>query len=114
MPISISETLNEVVLSPDSSAERQFLPAVEEVAGGLLLADRGYFARPYFEALDTAGGYFIVRAGQGINPLIVAARRADGRRVKRFDKQRLKAVASKRFASTPCNSTACRDPGPVV
>ena len=95
----LSETLNEVVLSPDSSAERQFLPAVEEVAGGLLLADRGYFARPYFEALDTAGGYFIVRAGQGINPLIVAARRADGRRVKRFDKQRLKAVAStlKRF-----------------
>ena len=75
------------------------MPAVEEVAGGLLLADRGYFARPYFEALDTAGGYFIVRAGQGINPLIVAARRADGRRVKRFDKQRLKAVAStlKRF-----------------
>ena len=95
----LSETMNQVVLSPDSSAERQFLPAVEAVTGGLLLADRGYFARPYFEALDAAGGHFIVRAGQGINPLILSARGANGRRLKRFDNQRLKAIATtlKRF-----------------
>jgi hypothetical protein len=95
----LSETVNGVVLSPDSSAERQFLPNVEDVVGGLLLADRGYFERPYFEALEAAGGHFIVRAGQIINPLILDARQANGRRVKRLHKQRLKEVASilKRF-----------------
>ncbi len=95
----LSETANQIVLSPDSSAERQFLPPVEQVVGGLLLADRGYFARPYFEALDTAGGHFIVRAGQSINPLILSARQSNGRRVKRFANQRMKTVASmlKRF-----------------
>ncbi len=75
----LSETANEIVLSPDSSAERQFLPPVEGVVGGLLLADRGYFERPYFEALDIAGGHFIVRAGQLINPLIHEARQTNGR-----------------------------------
>ena len=75
------------------------MPNVEDVVGGLLLADRGYFERPYFEALEAAGGHFIVRAGQIINPLILDARQANGRRVKRLHKQRLKEVASilKRF-----------------
>ena len=59
-----SETANQIVLSPDSSAERQFLPPVERVVGGLLLAERGDFERGYFEALDIAGGHFIVRSGQ--------------------------------------------------
>jgi hypothetical protein len=94
-----SETANQIVLSPDSAAERQFLPPVETVVGGLLLADRGYFERAYFETLDIAGGHFIVRAGQTINPLIHEARQVDGQRVTRLEKQRLKAVASrlKRF-----------------
>ena len=86
-------------MSPDSSAERQFLPPVDEVMGGLLLADRGYFERPYFESLDHAGGHFIVRAGQLINPTIRQARQTNGRRVKSLENQRLKSVLSsvKRF-----------------
>ena len=90
-----SETVNQIVLSPDTSAERQFLPPVESVVGGLLLADRGYFERPYFEALDVAGGHFIVRAGQLINPLIHEARQTNGRRVKCLEARRLKAVLPK-------------------
>ncbi len=90
-----SETVNQIVLSPDSSAERPFLPPVEDVVGGLLLADRGYFERPYFEALDHAGGHFIVRANQNINPLIHEARQSNGRRVKCLERQRLKAVLPK-------------------
>ena len=90
-----SATVNQIVLSPDSSAERQFLPPVESVVGGLLLADRGYFERPYFEALDVAGGHFIVRAGQLINPLIHEARQTNGRRVKCLEHQRLKVVLPK-------------------
>jgi len=90
-----SETVNRIVLSPDSSAERQFLPPVESVVGGLLLADRGYFERPYFETLDIAGGHFIVRAGQLINPLIHEARQTNGQRVKCLERQRLKEVLPK-------------------
>lgn len=71
------------------------MPPVEDVIGGLLLADRGYFERPYFETLDSAGGHFIVRAGQHINPLIHEARQTNGRRVKCLEGRRLKAVLPK-------------------
>ena len=88
----MSEMMNRVVLSPDSSAERQFLPPVDEVVGGLLLADRGYYGRAYLQALDEAGGHFIVRGKAGMNPWIRKAIGPDGREVKRFRNQRLKAV----------------------
>lgn len=91
----LSDTVNQVVMSPDSSAERQFLPEVEDLAGSLLLADRGYFARPYLRALEEAGGHFIVRAGSGINPLIVRAVAPDGRELKRFANRALKDVLCK-------------------
>jgi hypothetical protein len=91
----LGDTVNRVVLSPDSCAERQFLPEVEDLTGSLLLADRGYFACAYLEALDEAGGHFIVRAGRGINPLIVRALQPDGREVKRLANRRLKDVLSK-------------------
>ena len=91
----LSETVSQVVLSPDSSSERQFLPDIKELIGGLLLADCGYFARAYFQSLDAAGGSFIVRAGLAINPLIIRALGPDGREVKRFANRHLKDVASK-------------------
>ncbi len=88
----MSEMVNRVELSPDSAAERQFLPAPEELVGELLLADRGYFDTRYLQSVDVAGGFFIVRGVPGINPLIVKAIRPDGREVKTFRDQRLKAV----------------------
>jgi hypothetical protein len=91
----MSEVMNRVVLSPDSSAERQFLPDAQEVAGGLLLADRGYFSRDYLRDIDSAGGHFIVRAGKSINPLIVHALDPQGGEVKRLLNRRLKEVMGK-------------------
>ena len=91
----MSEVMNSVVLSPDSSAERQFLPAAEELAGGLLLADRGYFGRAYLRDVDDAGGHFIVRAGESINPLILHGVDADGCEVKCLADRRLKEVKGK-------------------
>ncbi len=91
----MSEMMNRVVLSPDSAAERQFLPDVEEVTGGLLLGDRGYYGNPYLQALDAAGGFFIVRGKFNINPLILRAIGADGREVKRLRNRRLKEVAGR-------------------
>jgi len=91
----MSEVANRVVLSADSETERQFLPAVEDVTGGLLLGDRGYFGKDYLRALDAAGGSFIVRGTANLNPLILKAVGPDGREVKRFTNQRLKEVKSR-------------------
>ena len=91
----LSEMMNRVVLTPDTVAERYFLPAVEEVAGGLLLGDRGYYAAAYLERLEQAGGHFIVRAKANINPLIIQAIGPDGREVKALRQQRLKAVSGR-------------------
>jgi len=91
----MSERMNAVVLSPDSAAERQFLPEAREVVGGLLLADRGYFSREYLRGLDEAGAHFIVRAGKNINPLILHALDPEGREVNRLVNRRLKEVTSK-------------------
>ncbi len=91
----MSEMMNRVVLSPDSAGEREFLPDVEEVTGGLLLGDRGYYGNSYLQALDAAGGFFIVRGKSDMNPLILYAIAPDGREVKRFRNQPLKAVAKR-------------------
>ena len=91
----MSEMVNRVVLSADSAAERQFLPEPHEVAGGLLLGDRGYYGMPYLSTVDQAGGFFIVRGKSDINPLILEAIGPDGREVKAFRNQRLKAVKSR-------------------
>jgi hypothetical protein len=91
----MSEMLNTVTLSADSEGERQFLPQPEEVAGGLQLADRGYLSIDYMRALDTAGGYFIIRGKANMNPLILKAMGPDGRELTQFRDQPLKAVKTR-------------------
>jgi hypothetical protein len=91
----LSETLHSVVLSPDSEAEGQFLPTAVELAGDLLLADRGYFDKQYCYALAGAAGSFIVRGKSNLNPLIVRAFDEGGQEIKSWRGQRLKAVAHK-------------------
>lgn len=90
-----SETVNQVTLSADSAAERQYLPTPQELAGELLLADRGYYSKDYLRALDEAGGFFIVRAKADMNPVICKAIGPDGCEIKAFRNQPLKAVKSR-------------------
>jgi hypothetical protein len=91
----MSEGLNRVALSGDSEGERQFLPEPEEVAGALLLADRGYVSMDYMRSVDALGGYFIIRGKTDMNPLILNAIGPDRRELKRFRDQPLKAVKSR-------------------
>ena len=91
----LSEGLNGVTLSADSEGERRFLPAPEEVAGSLLLADRGYVSIAYLRTLDTAGGRFILRGKTDMNPLILNAFGPDGEELERFRGQPLKAVKAR-------------------
>ncbi len=97
----LSEVMNRVVLSPDATPERDFLPPPHELRGDLLLADRGYYAQSYLRAVNEAGGHFIVRAKGEIKPLIIEAFDANGRAIKRFANQPLKAVRRhfERYAS---------------
>ena len=87
-----SETVNQVTLSADSAAERQYLPSPEELIEELLLADRGYYSKGYLRELDAAGGYFIVRGKSDMNPVIRKAIGPDGREIKAFESKPLKAV----------------------
>jgi len=46
--------------------------------------DRGYFKLSYFESIDTAGGFYVVRAKATVNPLVTAAYNRQGKLLKRF------------------------------
>lgn len=62
-----------VKIAPDKEAERQFLPAPSTLTGRLLLADRGYAAVDYFEAVREHGGSFVVRLSRSHDPWVRAA-----------------------------------------
>ena len=88
----MSQMVNRVDLTADSASERASLPMAQELTGGLLLVDWGYFDTRYLRGVDEAGGFFIVRGKTDITPLIVKAVGPDGRELKRFRDQRLKTV----------------------
>jgi hypothetical protein len=77
-----------VHLAPDCEPERPFLPDPTTLTGRLLLADRGYPAVPYFEAVADAGGAFIVRLTRSYDPWVCAAW-VEGRRLTLATRQRL-------------------------
>lgn len=61
-----------VSVAPDSQGERDFLPEPHEVAGKLLLMDRGYVSYSYFDAVNSHGGHYICRAkDKKLNPTIL-------------------------------------------
>ena len=76
-------------LSPDKDSERKFLPVPQELTGKLLLADRGYPSLDYFEKVNDAGGFFLMRAKSDFNPKLVCVR-GPGGRLPRFEGYRLK------------------------
>jgi hypothetical protein len=86
----LDESLSSVVLTPDTFAERAELPAPEQLAGDLLLADRGYFDVTYLGLLDAAGARFVVRGYTSINPLVLAAYAPNGTALKRLSGKCLK------------------------
>ena len=80
-----------VHIAPDCDAERPFLPEPATLAGCLLLADRGYPSVPHVEAVQAAGGAFIVRLTSSYDPRVCAAW-VEGRRVAVPPRTRLSRV----------------------
>ncbi|MGK0169898.1 MAG: hypothetical protein ACI9W2_001621, partial [Gammaproteobacteria bacterium] len=66
----LTEMVNFATLTLDTDAQAQHLPDAQEVAGGLLLADRGYFKKRYLMDVDGAGGSFIIRGKANMNPTV--------------------------------------------
>jgi len=89
-----SDEVSVVQIAPDTEGERRFLPKPSALKGCLLLADRGYPAVDYFEAVVKEGGSFIVRLSRSHNPWVRAAW-VDGRRVKISKQIRLSAFIAK-------------------
>lgn len=81
----LENNANVITLAPDKESERQFAPMPADVAGCLLLEDRGYEKRSTFLEVDAAGGHFIVRGNVQIKPVVVRARSARGQRLKRLE-----------------------------
>lgn len=84
-----------IVLSPDTDAEHDYLPAPETRKGDLLLADRGYLDLASLRDIDRHGGFCIVRGKAGLNPHVRDAFREDGKRIKSCQGRALKAIISK-------------------
>ena len=78
-----------VTLAPDKDAERQFGPSAAEVAGCLLLEDRGYEHRQFFVDVQAAGGHYIIRGNAAIRPVISKAYNRRGHRLRHLDGRRL-------------------------
>ncbi len=78
-----------ITVAPDSCSERDFIPEAETVRGCLLLEDRGYEDRRFFQAVVNAGGHFIVRGKKSIKPTIRKAYDRNGRRVRHLENKRL-------------------------
>ena len=91
----LTEAVNEVVLTPDTAAEAQFLPPPSERAGELLLGDRGYFDKNYLATVHRAGGSFIVRGKANLNPLVRRAFGSDGQEIKSGRGKPLKELAGR-------------------
>ena len=92
-----SDEVTCVEIDPDKEAERQFLPTASTLKDRLLLADRGYPAVDYFEAVDDEGGSFIVRLSRSHDPWVRAAW-VDGTRM-----ALTKAVRLSRFVAQNLN-----------
>ncbi len=61
-----------IALAPDSEAERQFLPEPEELAGKLILGDKGYTSYEYPAQVKAAGGDFLGRmSNKTFNPKVL-------------------------------------------
>lgn len=73
-----------VSVSPDSQAEYDFLPDEKSLIDTFFLAARGYLKLSYLESIDTAGGFYVVRAKTTVNPVVTAADNRQGKLLKRF------------------------------
>ena len=83
-----------IVLTPDTDSEQAYLPEPQSLKGALFLADRGYLNLTYLRDVDRHGGFFVVRAKEGLNPRVIDAYREDGKRLRSCQERDFQAILS--------------------
>jgi len=83
-----------IVLTPDTDSEQDYLPAPQSLKGALFLADRGYLNLTYLRDVDRHGGFFVVRAKEGLHPRVLDAYREDGKRLRSCQERDFQAILS--------------------
>ncbi|MGH8489164.1 MAG: IS4 family transposase [Gammaproteobacteria bacterium] len=86
------ESISKVTLTADTASERAALPTAASLGGCLLLADRGYFDREYLLELIEAKASFVIRVRKGLNPQVINAYNAQGKRLPRLCGKPLKQL----------------------
>lgn len=86
---ALTDQLLAVTLAPDKEAERKFAPNASDVAGCLLLEDRGYEHRQFFVDVQAAQGFYVIRGKSNIRPVIRRAYNRSGRRLRTLEGKRL-------------------------
>jgi hypothetical protein len=81
-------------LTPDTDSEQDYLPEPQSLKGALFLADRGYLNLTYLRDVDRHGGFFVVRAKEGLNPRVIDAYREDGKRLRSCQERDFHAIRS--------------------
>ena len=89
-----ADDVQTVHIAPDCDPERPFLPDPTSLKDCLLWADRGYPNVPHFEAVQVAGGAFIVRLTSSDDPWVRAAW-VEGRRAAVPPRMRLSRVLAR-------------------
>jgi hypothetical protein len=83
-----------IVLTPDTDSEQAYLPEPQSLKGALFLADRGCLNLTYLRDVDRHGGFFVVRAKEGLHPRVIDAYREDGTRLRACQERDLQAIRS--------------------
>jgi hypothetical protein len=91
----LTESVGQVVLTADTEAEAQFLPVPESLTGSLVMADRGYFKKDYLAQLMDNEASFIIKGKATMNPTVTRVVTTDGKDIKAWRGQALKALKGK-------------------
>ena len=91
----LTEQVENVVLTPDTDSEAQYLPAPQSLVGALVIGDRGYFKKEYLFEVDREGGHFIIKGKSDMNPTVKCASTEDGREIKCWRNQKLQDIKHK-------------------
>lgn len=91
----LSESVEQVVLTPDCEAEAQFLPVPATLTNCLVMGDRGYFKKDYFAQLIENQAFFIMKGKSNITPLVTRVITAEGKDIKTWRDKPLKELKGK-------------------
>jgi len=92
----LSESSENIVLTPDTTSEAQFLPNVEELIDTLIMGDRGYFKKEYIhQVVKQPNVSCIIKGKSNMNPLVKRVILGNGKEVKAWRNQSLQEIKHK-------------------